>query len=84
MWTINVVFPPHSLRTQQQELTIFGADVVDGPGRPHLHGEGLRGRHQREEGAEGAIGDHLLLRGLPLADHRELQVATIHIQVLLL
>ena len=62
---------------RHQKLTILGAHVVDGPGRPHLHREGLPGRHQREEGSERAVGDHLFLGGLPLADHGVLQVASI-------
>ena len=53
--------------------------MVDGPGRPNLHREGLRGRHQREEGSERAVGDHLLLGGLPLADHGVLRMVSLHL-----
>lgn len=51
--------------------TVFAADMVDSPHGPVLHML-VAGSDEREERAEGAVGDHLPLGGLPAQDRLRL------------
>ena len=58
-------------------LTVLGTNVMDCPNGPKLDGLWLVDPHEGEEGAEGAVGDHLLLRSPPLANHPLLKKKTL-------
>ena len=58
---------------KQEKLTIFWANMMNGPNGPELDRVNLPNVHEREERPKRAVGHHLAFRILPALNNRGLE-----------